>query len=86
MTNMKEAVEKFKQDNGNQNFTLKEMIMYNVTKIDEMKEALSNHLVVAAEEDGKVRGKVSILTKNILGLWGTLAVLIVAFISKFKPS
>jgi len=84
MTNIKEAIEQFKQDNGNQNFTLKEMIMYNVTKIDEMKNDLNTHLTTAAAEDGKLRGKVSILTKNVIGLWSMMGVLIVAWISKLK--
>ena len=84
MTSMKEAVEQFKKDNGNNNFTLKEMIMVNVTEIRAMRKELSDHLVFAAAEDGKMQGKLSILTKNVLGLWGTITVLIIAFISKFK--
>ena len=84
MTNMKDAVEKFKQENGNQNFTLKEMIILNNVKIDEMKEALTTHLVTAATDDGVVRGKVSILAKNVRGLWGVIGMLVAAFIAKFK--
>ena len=84
MTDMKEAVKQFKQENGNHSFTLKEMIMYNVTQINDLKEVVSTHLETAAAEDGKLRGKVSILTKMVYGIWGVIGILIAAVISKMK--
>ena len=55
MTSMKEEVEKFKKENSNENFTVKEMIMYNVTQIKEMNDKLQTHLESSAATKAEVK-------------------------------
>ncbi len=55
MTSMKDAVEQFKRDNGNQDFTIKEMVMFNVTQIKEINDKISKHLESSAGTRAEVK-------------------------------
>lgn len=53
---MKEEIEKFKQDNGNADFTQKEMIMYLVSRVDTIFDKLDHCAGGLAENRARLNG------------------------------
>ena len=78
---MKETIEKFKQENGNEKFTLKEMMMYTITKGDKRDEEIKK----INKQLGKGAGKIAVnrttneaQDKSIALLWKVVIVLLTA--------
>jgi len=78
---MKKEIESFNRDNGNQNFSLKEMQILTFKKLEKIEGTLSKHMEAAAAEDGEIRGEVKTLKRITFGLMTVFGLLVVAIVS-----
>ena len=75
MEKIRKAVEEFKQENGNNNFTQKDLLMYVVKRIDDL--PCENHMAKIAEACSDVKNIYWILG-GVIALYGILVGIVIA--------